>query len=89
MNYKENRDEVRSKVQTFKVTAQDKELFKELCKNRLKKKPATVLREYVENITKKEWTKEELIEKILYICERDSIHPHQLMLALQNRMDLT
>ena len=52
MNYKENRDEVRSKVQTFKVTMRDRELFKEICKNELNKKPGTVLREYVESLVK-------------------------------------
>ncbi len=34
-------------------------------------------------------TPEELAEKVLSMCEQKDIHPHQLMLALQNRMDLT
>jgi hypothetical protein len=52
MNYKVNRAEVKSKVQTFKVTEGDQRVFVEKCQS-INKRPATVLREYVEKFNKK------------------------------------
>jgi len=52
MNCKQNKEEVRSKFQTIRLTAEDQNLFKKNCFEELKKRPGTVLREYVEKFNK-------------------------------------
>ncbi len=54
MNYKENRAEVKTQVQTFKVTAMDKKTFVEKCKKDLNMRPSRVLQEYVKQFNKGE-----------------------------------
>lgn len=38
---------------------------------------------------RKEVLVERMAERILYICMTENINPHQLLIALQNRMDLS